>query len=366
MAENEVKDLPLRSCGRVAAFSSAIFQINVEKGARTFYVHGDILSRSSRSFKSIVEGDWKESTNRRIDLEDWDADTVGRTIDYLYTGDYTWEKDGNFTPIPIEVPEEFPTVDHSFRAARPLTPLSGLAKYRSTSYLSYSDSTVFLAYEGARFGELLLMHAKVYALASCWAIGKLSELALDRLLCTLRAFQATEYDLQQIRYIVELVSYVYENTCLRVGEHEPMRRVVTRFTALELTKLNAQGEISKLMDAYGDFACDLLSDVTRSLKLAEVSGGLQHKYLAGIEVSQSGYAEGDISPPAASLVLELILVNERYTRGGHSHQIACKRVSGEARTSISGRKLSESAPGSSRAGTGPIANARELPIGQCG
>ncbi|PWW73210.1 hypothetical protein C7212DRAFT_354412 [Tuber magnatum] len=132
------------------------------------------------------------------------------------------------------------------------------------------------------------MHPKVYVLASYWVIEKLSELALDRLLCTLQAFQDTEYDPQQVQYIVELISYVYENTCFRFGEQEPMRRAVTRFTALELTRLNTRRDISKLMGNYGDFACDLLSDLTRNVKLAEVGGGIQHKYLAGIEIHTGG------------------------------------------------------------------------------
>ncbi|CAZ82694.1 unnamed protein product [Tuber melanosporum] len=132
--------------------------------------------------------------------------------------------------------------------------------------------------------ELLLMHARVYALANYWAIEELSELALNRLLFNLQALKATEYNPVQVRYIVELISYVYEKTCMRHGEREPMRQGVTRFTALELTKLDSEGEIARLMGTYGDFADDLLSDLTRRIKLAEVWGGTQHRYLAGIEV----------------------------------------------------------------------------------
>ena len=285
--------LPLRPSAGRAAFSSTVFQINAEKGTSTFYVHGDILSRNSQPFKSIVDGNWEESVKREINLEEWDADTVSRMIEYLYTKDYTWQKNGNFKPVPVIVPEESPSVEHSPDAVRPLTPISGLTEYRGKRrrLCQCNDQ---LGHVDKMFGGSFLVHAKVYALANYRAIEELSELALDRLLRSLSAFQSTEYNPQQIGYIVELVSYVYENTCWRLGKPEPIRQAVTRFIALELTKLNSTGEISVLMSTYGDFACDLLSDLTRRIKLAEVQSGMQHKYLAGIEVCQSYYNKGDI------------------------------------------------------------------------
>ncbi|KAG0634085.1 hypothetical protein HOY80DRAFT_548893 [Tuber brumale] len=205
-------------------------------------------------------------------------------IDYLYTKDYSWQKDGNFKTVPTVEGWSTGNAESSFGAARPLTPLSGLIKHKSTSYLSYESWTLLPASKDFGHEELLLMHARVYALANYWAIEELSELALGRLLLTLHALEATKYNPMQVGYIVELISYVYENTCSRYGEREPMRQAVTRFTALELTKLNSKGEISKLMGAYGDFGDDLLSDLTRRIKLAEVGGVIRHRYLAGIEI----------------------------------------------------------------------------------
>ncbi|PUU83577.1 hypothetical protein B9Z19DRAFT_1118919 [Tuber borchii] len=282
MAENKVKVLPLEPSDGGAAFSSAIFQINAEKGTRTFYVHRNILSQNSQPFKSIVDGNWEESVKREINLEEWDADTVSRMIEYLYTKDYTWQKNGKVKPVPVIVPEEPPTGEHSPDAVRPLTPISGLIEYRGkqrrlcqrNGQLGHADKEIF--------GKSSLVHTKVYALANYRAIEGLSELALDRLLHSLSVFQSTEFNPQQIGYIVELVSYAYENTCWRFGKPEPIRQAVTRFIALELTKLNSTGEISILMSTYEDFACDLFSDLTRRIKLAE--RGMRHKYLAGVEV----------------------------------------------------------------------------------
>ena len=233
-----------------------------------------------------MDGNWEESVNREINLEEWDADTVRRMIEYLYTKDYTWQKNGKFKPVPVIVPEESPSVEHSPDAVRPLTPISGLMEYREKQRrLFQCNDQLGHVDKKETFGELFLVHAKVYALANYRAIEKLSELALDRLLHSLSVFQSTEYNPQQIGYIVELVSYVYENTCWRFGKPEPIRQAVTRFTALELTKLNSTGEISILMSTYGDFACDLLSDLTRRINLVEVQSRVGHKYLAGVNVS---------------------------------------------------------------------------------
>ena len=278
-----------------AAFSSAVFQINAEKGTRTFYVHGDVLSQNSQPFRVIVDGNWEESVKREINLDEWDADTVGRMIDYLYSKDYTWQKNGKLKPAPVVVSEKSPSVEDSFRAERPLTPLAGLMEYGGTSYLSYNSWVLDHFGKEEGFGELLLMHAKVYALANYWAIEGLSDMALDRLLRTLQALQFAACVPEQTGYIVELVSYIYENTCSRFGnkEQEPMRRMVTRFIAMGFTKLNSEGEISELMGTCGDFARDLSSDLTRRIKLAEVGSVVQHRYLAGLEVSRSSVNRED-------------------------------------------------------------------------
>ena len=315
--------LPIEPSDGRAAFSSAIFQINAEKGTRTFYVHGDILSQNSQPFKSIVDGNWEESVNREINLEEWDADTVSCMIEYLYTGDYTWQKNGKFKPVPVIVPEESPSVERSPDIVRPLTPISGLMEYRGKRrrLCQYNDQLDNVDNEEI-FGESFLVHAKVYALANYRVIEGLSELALDRLLHSLSVFQSTEYNPQQIGYIVELVSYVYENTCWRSGKPEPIRQAVTRFIALELTKLNSTGEISVLMSTYGDFACDLLSDLTRRIKLAEVQSSMGHKYLAGVKVSQSYYNEGDIFTFCHTLSIRAH-TNEEKVHTGASQPVNC-------------------------------------------
>ena len=335
------KMLPLSLGSRGAAFSSSVFQINAEKGTKTFYVHGDILSQNSEPFKSIVDGNWEESVNREINLEEWDADTVGHMIEYLYAKDYTWQKSGKFKPVHVIVPEESPSVEHSTDTLRPLTPISGLMEYREKQRrLCQCNDQLGAVDKEETLGESFLVHAKVYALANYRAIEGLSELALDRLLHSLSVFQSTEYNIQQIGYIVELVSYVYENTCRRFGKPEPIRQAVTRFIALELTKLDSTGEISVLMSTYEDFAFDLLSDLTRRIMLAEAQIGMRYKYLAGVEVSQSYCNERDIFTFYHTLSIRAH-TNEQKIHTGVSRPVNCVQESQWKSSNINFRTTAE-------------------------
>ena len=36
----------------------------------------------------MIHGGWKDSAEGKIVLVDWDGDTVGRLLEWLYTGDY--------------------------------------------------------------------------------------------------------------------------------------------------------------------------------------------------------------------------------------------------------------------------------------
>ena len=139
---------------------------------------------------------------------------------------------------------------------------------------------------------------------------------------------------------MELVSYVYENTCWRFGKPEPIRQAVTRFIALELIKLDSTGEISVLMSTYGDFAFDLLSDLTRRIKLAEAQIGMRHKYLAGVEVSQSYCNERDIFTFYHTLSIRAH-TNEQKIHTGVSQPVNCVQESQWRSSNINFRTTAE-------------------------
>lgn len=53
-----------------------------------YFVHAKILVSQSQPFHDALVGNWKEATERKVDLHDWDGDTVGRLVEFLYRGNY--------------------------------------------------------------------------------------------------------------------------------------------------------------------------------------------------------------------------------------------------------------------------------------
>jgi len=279
-------------------FEAQIFQVTAQGGARHFYAHGSILSKCSQSFSSAVESNSKKSSGSIIDLNGWDGDTVERLLQFLHTGDYQWpiptkraaekprsaeEKNKIFTfrsPAPEEKAE-------FFEINRPLTPVDQLFGADETPAIPLDYNTWLSTIKPAdhHFGDLLLAHAKIYALASFKSIENLKRLALDRTLRTLTALGPIESKSPEVTYITELLKYVYENTISISLGREPMRKLVVRFTALNLTTLNSNNGISGLMGSSAQLAEDLMSDVTRRVQEFEIGAAIKVKrFISDLEV----------------------------------------------------------------------------------
>ncbi|KAH7019639.1 BTB/POZ protein [Ilyonectria destructans] len=54
-----------------------------------FKVHGVILSAHSKCFAKALNGNWKESSQRKIDVKDFDASVVEAMLRFMYSFDYS-------------------------------------------------------------------------------------------------------------------------------------------------------------------------------------------------------------------------------------------------------------------------------------
>lgn len=63
-------------------FTGPTFEIIAGPNHTSFIVHARVLEKSEK-LKAVVQGEWKESIDRRIVLEDWDPETVGLLIEWL-------------------------------------------------------------------------------------------------------------------------------------------------------------------------------------------------------------------------------------------------------------------------------------------
>lgn len=249
-----------------------------------FFVHKDILASQSQPFQNATSGAWKEGSDRKIILEDWDGDTVGRLVEFLYTGDYQYPdpEPVSFGDTP-EVPEAgarhkppaslapLDTSSDSSDPERPLTPLNRCLRYGLLDGDGGTDPKALEYFEPSQhdYKEVLLAHAKVYALAHYKSVNHLRSLALKRLLMTLSTLSPVQTSSHIALNIIDLVNYVYAHTDALASSEEPLRRLVSQFAALNFTALVSKDEMAEFIAEGGDFVKDLMGKVSRRLKVVE-------------------------------------------------------------------------------------------------
>lgn len=265
--------------------ASEVFELTAQ-GQLRFFVHKDILASQSQPFQNATSGVWKEGSERKIILEDWDGDTVGRLVEFLYTGDYQYPD-----PEPVSLGDTSPEVsdegprhkppaslapqeissDSVVDLERPLTPLNRCLRYGLSDGGGGTDPKALEYFEPSHhdYKEVLLVHAKVYALAHYKSVNLLRSLALKRLLMTLSRISPVQNSSHIALNIIDLVNYVYAHTDALASSEEPLRRLVSQFAALNFTALLSREEMAEFIAEGGDFVKDLMGKVCRRLKVVE-------------------------------------------------------------------------------------------------
>lgn len=269
------------------------------RGQSRFLVHKDILASQSQPFRNAVSGVWKESTERKINLDDWDKDTVGRLVEFLYTGNYSYPDPDPASVVSDRTPAAVRarslrdrSPDESSRS-RPLTPLEQcLPRCFTENRKTDAERLSGFAPEHHEYREPLLAHAAVYALACYKDIHPLQCLALRRLVMTLSAISPVRGNARLPPGIIDVVRYVYAHTDALRSSEEPLRRVVAQFAALNFPALQTKPEFAELLTEGGDFVTDLMAKVSRRLVAAEKGLGVSvggaaapRRFVARIRVS---------------------------------------------------------------------------------
>ena len=268
-----------------------IFEIQASQELKSFFAHASILSQSD-TLKALVEGGWKDSVNRTIKLPEWDADTVGRLLEWLYMGDYhsplpesppssridqqkqvVSQNNQELTAGEIAIIEDFGkdiTIGAGNLNAQPeqqLVPISdqhfGEHQYEhrhfSLEHLSHWGQDCTFANRNLFF-ESLFVHAKVYCLANYMLLPGLQALAFDNLKQLLLLLEPLKPKAPAVSTLVNLVKYVYANTNRPQKGEEPLQRLLTTFIAQNASSFidNKRSlEVRRLMEEGGDFTVDV-------------------------------------------------------------------------------------------------------------
>lgn len=270
------------------------------KGQSRLLVHKDILTSQSQPFRNAITGVWKESAERKIDLEDWDKETVGRLVEFLYTGNYSYPDPEPILPrqqqqqqvsvVPDgDAGQQSPTAPGTIQSSQgsgggggspsdrrcPLTPLDQcLPRCLQESRKTDAERLEWFLPDQHGYKEALLSHAAVYALARYKAVDSLQILALRRLTMTLSRISQILPDSSLPLGVIDLVKYVYSHTDALSSTEEPLRRLISQFAALNFPALQTGAEFVELMSEGGDFVNDLMAKVSRRLVAAETGPGI--------------------------------------------------------------------------------------------
>lgn len=262
----------------------------IAKGQSRLLVHKDILASQSQPFRNAVTGVWKESVERKINLEDWDKETVGRLVEFLYTGNYSYPDPEPILPrqqISVVLDRDRSPNQQSPRTSkpmqsqssgsdspsdrgRPLTPLDQcLPRSPPVNQNTDAERLECFAPDQHDYKSALLSHSTVYALARYKAVDSLQVLALRRLMMTLSSISPIRPDSRLPSGVIDLVKYVYSHTDALNSSEEPLRRLISQFAALNFPALQTGVEFAELMSEGGDFVNDLMVKVSRRLVAAE-------------------------------------------------------------------------------------------------
>ncbi|RPB15929.1 hypothetical protein P167DRAFT_542630 [Morchella conica CCBAS932] len=225
--------------------ASEIIEVIAESGQECFHVHSSIFAAKSRTLRRATKG------VKRLDLSNWDGNTVARFLQFLYIGSYQ---------IPesrlIERSEGDESVDGE------MSP--NTAQRRKNS-------------EVGNALNFLLTHAKIYTLAACYDVEELRVISFKNLQRALGRIDVGE----QTARVVEMLEYIYSHTSCG----EPIRELVSRFSAENLQTLLGPIDMHLLLYEGGDFAVELVENVSKRLSSAE-------RKLRGVERKLSAMVKG--------------------------------------------------------------------------
>lgn len=308
-------------------FVGPLFEIVA--GQTTFLAHASVLEKSEK-LRVIVQGRWKDSTEHKILLEDWDSQTVGRLLEWLYTGDYQspFPAEAQAKAENLEVPaqntslhpnpdaNESPKDASAKGSQRPLMSLANIPFNKADPELGLSNAEAFKLW-AAKFPQsscvldfeaALLTHAKLYALADYMLLPALQAQIFQRLKALFLFISAPAYTSSSgaatlslplgntpvIGNIITLIQYVYANTTRLESEDEPLRELISTFIALHYDQFDDEGgEVLEFMAQGGEFQGDVhdkvrRNEITLKNEIEVLKTRLEEAYNANIAVRLSG------------------------------------------------------------------------------
>ena len=194
----------------------------------------------------MIEGEWAD--NKKIELLDWDEETVTRLLDWLYLADYA---------VPSPKSTCLPNSDDTEK----LSVLQASDRPdKSAEFEKYADVCEQFGKHKISYSAIVMAHTKLYVMANYMLLPRLQQVAFRHLKSILLFLGVLEAGTPPIADLVMVTRYVYANTAAFINSDEPLRRLFTSFIAINFFVFKGR-EVDELIEEGGDFAVDLAAEV---------------------------------------------------------------------------------------------------------
>ncbi|EHK49218.1 hypothetical protein TRIATDRAFT_315549 [Trichoderma atroviride IMI 206040] len=218
---------------------------------KEFKIHKLVACSQSSVIATALKGDFKEAQSGIITIEQFDAETVRRMVEYLYTGDYDQikAKSNAATSVALTTPTTAASTASSTTpsTAASITPSTAFSTTPSTTpsgassiapSITSSTTPALLVTNGT------LQHVQVNAIADYYEVPGLAQLANRKIQQTYLA----SWDLNA--FVASAKAAINDS-----GD-KSLHNMMALFTAQKLKELLRSGQLPSLV---GDFAASVLA-----------------------------------------------------------------------------------------------------------
>ncbi|KAL7627928.1 hypothetical protein AAE478_002123 [Parahypoxylon ruwenzoriense] len=268
--------------------ASKPFRFLVGPDKKEFMMHIELVARLSKPLHTLVKGDMKEAQEGVAEWPEIDEGTFIRFCEFAYTGSYKAAVPASAESDPeleskangsVEVglePEIDPVGYDEPSGYSP--PASRRKKYRNGYYVDDTPTkkdemwTKFKEDEAgeenpnteptADFSEVLLSHARLYALADLYDIDTLMTLCVRKLHRTLKAFNL--HNGARATDVAQLIDYSYKNTISKQGKQDKLRNLLATYAACKIEELWSNLYFKDVLES-GDVSKSIVEQLLRRL-----------------------------------------------------------------------------------------------------
>ncbi|KAL7942926.1 hypothetical protein V8C42DRAFT_330768 [Trichoderma barbatum] len=259
--------------------SSPHFTFLVGPDHKEHTIHSALVAHQSKALNTLINGQMKEATERRVIWEEIDEETFIRFSQYLYTGNYDEtepkkrEADA-VTPSQAEyvkavvtersIPRLGPGRLSLLRAQKESEPPVPIKKkdllwnkFRKLHPLpSAPNASLRTNGPDDDFTDVLLCHARTYIFADYYGIEALQTVALHKLWQALIQFKLHAKGCGDI---IRLVRYCFNETVDRGQQADPLRSLVCLYAACKVEELWRVAEFQDLIKTVPEFPAGLIT-----------------------------------------------------------------------------------------------------------